>query len=60
MLLGGIFFLTGSIMYLPSISGIECLIFGTISNLGTWIFRIGSCCYFTGSLIPFIVLINGK
>lgn len=40
MLLGGILFLTASILYLSAIGQ---------TNAGTWVFRIGSCSYLCGS-----------
>lgn len=47
-IIGAIFFLTASFMYLPFLA--EKLIFGTtIANLGTWVFRFGSCAYLYSS-----------
>ena len=42
MLLGGVLFLTASILYIPSFYQ---------ANTGTWVFRIGSCAYLCGSFV---------
>lgn len=46
MLLGGILFLTASILYWPSF---DTLCGTTAANFGTWVFRIGSLSYLSGS-----------
>lgn len=43
LFLGGLFFEIGSILYWPS--------FNSTSRVGTWVFRVGSCCYLTASLM---------
>lgn len=53
MLVGGILFLTASVLYLPSLErvfGLSC------TTLGTWVFRVGSCCYLGGSFISLYLL----
>jgi hypothetical protein len=43
--LGGILFLTGSVLYWPDFEN------GDLPNIGTWVFRFGSCCYLVGSFM---------
>lgn len=46
MLIGGVMFLTAAVLYLPTWGNI----FGmTAANCGTWVFRIGSLAYLSGS-----------
>lgn len=53
MLVGGILFLTASVLYLPSMDTVFGL---SPSNLGTWVFRGGSCCYLGGSFTSLYLL----
>lgn len=55
MLVGGILFLTASVLYYPQgdVDGIDCVI------LGTWVFRIGSVCYLSGSVTSLLELYHG-
>ena len=53
MLLGGVLFLTASVLYLPSLDNVLGL---SASNLGTWVFRIGSCSYLGGSFTSLYLL----
>lgn len=48
-LLGGIFFEAGSILYWPT---------WTTGRLGTWIFRLGSICYLTGTISLCVVVLK--
>lgn len=57
MLIGGVLFLTASILYWPS--------FGTVlsmsaANLGTWVFRIGSISYMCGSFTSLYLLLQSE
>lgn len=53
MLLGGVLFLTASVLYLPSLDTVFGL---SASNLGTWVFRAGSCSYLGGSFSSLYLL----
>ena len=53
MLLGGTFFLTASVLYLPNFSSSAFFLGKDLGNLGTWVFRVGSCFYLSGSLLSF-------
>eukprot|EP01084_Bolivina_argentea_P112450 200552_1 len=48
-LIGGVFFLLGSIAYLPVLDHIE-IVGESITLVGTWIFRFGSISYICGSV----------
>ena len=48
-LIGGVFFLLGSIAYLPSLDDIK-IFSQPITTVGTWIFRFGSISYICGSV----------
>ena len=50
MIQGGVLFFSASCMYLPAISN-KTVIGTTVANLGTWVFRVGSCSYLCGSFI---------
>jgi hypothetical protein len=50
-LLGGLLFLLGSILYWPDFSS-------SLNNYGTSVFRAGSCCYLSGSLMSMINLLR--
>jgi hypothetical protein len=52
MLLGGLLFLAGALLYWPAwaadpLPGGAAM--GTVANLGTWVFRCGTLSYMTGS-----------
>lgn len=53
MLIGGILFLIGAVLYLPSLETVFGL---SPSNVGTWVFRTGSCFYLGGSFTSLYLL----
>ena len=48
-----VLFTVASCLYLPYISG-KRLLGTTVANLGTWVFRVGTCSYLTGSGISLV------
>lgn len=49
MLQGGLFFIGGTVCYLPQISTVPLHYLDSVANMGTWVFRIGTCSYLAGS-----------
>jgi len=54
MLLGGLLFLAGALLYWPAwaadpLPSAGAAAMGTVANLGTWVFRCGTLSYMTGS-----------
>ena len=49
MLIGGISFLAGAVLYWPAYGSVELLRGWTVSRVGTWVFRVGTMAYLAGS-----------
>lgn len=58
MWVGGVLFLTASVLYLPAMN--STLLDFSPTTLGTWVFRVGSCFYLGGSFISLHLLNSAK
>lgn len=60
MVLGGVFFLAGAVLYWPAWAGGSLAGSSwTVARFGTWVFRTGTCAYLVGSFACVPALVAG-
>eukprot|EP00656_Telonema_subtile_P019370 TRINITY_DN20629_c0_g1_i1.p1 TRINITY_DN20629_c0_g1~~TRINITY_DN20629_c0_g1_i1.p1 ORF type:complete len:214 (+),score=42.53 TRINITY_DN20629_c0_g1_i1:1-642(+) len=59
MLQGGVLFLVASCMYLKAVAS-KPLLGTSVSNMGTWVFRVGTCSYLCGSFATFRGIVRSE